>query len=345
MDVRSGNRVTMEGAQNEWIGVHLLVGKHKCVENYLDAIDLEYKNIDNITLQEIKMNISCRYHEGVDRNGNTLTLQPIDKVKENINCWTKRILLGPDKVSWKIHSLNVTCAHMCVNYEESEYVKGSLDYSDLNNPSEIKIYRSNKTIVPTKIIEKIRLYEWCLLIFKDELPSRECIIKYGYTIIDLLTTKIDQSEIVNNNDNLETTMNTIFHDTDDTEREPEGIEVITDDYTGYDTTTINTNNGDNINVIPMEKEDNIMVSKQSQLVPNLSLLNVFEEGRKKTVDLNIPNMRERKKDRLKRTSAFFLDINDIITNRDTSIDAELDSITNTVLFNPWYRCSYQSVMK
>ena len=51
--VRSGDIVTMEGIQNEWIDVHLLVGKHKCIENYLDAIDLEYKNIDNITLQEI----------------------------------------------------------------------------------------------------------------------------------------------------------------------------------------------------------------------------------------------------------------------------------------------------
>ena len=123
------------------------------------------------------MNISCRYHEGVDRNGNSFPLHPLDEVQENINCWTKIILLGPDEVSWKIHSPNVACAHMCVNYEESEYVKGSLDYSDLNNTSENKIRRSNKTTVPTKTVEKIRLYKWCLLMFKDEFPNRECIIK------------------------------------------------------------------------------------------------------------------------------------------------------------------------
>ena len=51
--VRCGDRITMEYIQNKWIGVHLLVGKHKCVENYLSVIDLEYKNVDNITLQEI----------------------------------------------------------------------------------------------------------------------------------------------------------------------------------------------------------------------------------------------------------------------------------------------------
>ena len=48
---RLGDRVTMEHIQNKWIGVHLMSGKHKCVENYLNAIELEYKSIDNIVLQ------------------------------------------------------------------------------------------------------------------------------------------------------------------------------------------------------------------------------------------------------------------------------------------------------
>lgn len=40
--VQYGGMVMMEFIQNTWIGVHLLVGKYKCVENYLNAIDLEY---------------------------------------------------------------------------------------------------------------------------------------------------------------------------------------------------------------------------------------------------------------------------------------------------------------
>ena len=40
---RRGDRITMEIIQDKWIGVYLMSGKHKCVENYLNAIELEYK--------------------------------------------------------------------------------------------------------------------------------------------------------------------------------------------------------------------------------------------------------------------------------------------------------------
>ena len=43
ISTRLGDRITMEHIQNQWIGVHLLSGKHKCVENYLNAIELEYQ--------------------------------------------------------------------------------------------------------------------------------------------------------------------------------------------------------------------------------------------------------------------------------------------------------------
>ena len=45
----------------------------------------------------------------------------------------------------------------------------------------------------------------------------------------------------------------------------------------------------------MKEKDNVAVSKQSQLVPKLSLLNVFEEDKKKHFDLNIPKKKKRKK--------------------------------------------------
>ena len=102
--------------------MHLMSGKHKCVENYLNAIELEYKTINNTALQEIRMNISVRYHEGKDKAGNPFPLHPLDEVQENINQWTKRILMGPDEVSWVSHSPNVASAHMCINFEESEFV-------------------------------------------------------------------------------------------------------------------------------------------------------------------------------------------------------------------------------
>ena len=75
----------MESIQNKWIGVHLISGKHKCVENYLNAIKLEYKTIDNTALQEIHMNISVRYYEGNDKTGYVFPLHPLGEVQENIN--------------------------------------------------------------------------------------------------------------------------------------------------------------------------------------------------------------------------------------------------------------------
>lgn len=80
-----GDRVTMEHIQNKWIGVHLMFGKYKCVENYLNTIELEYKTYDNIPLQEIRMNISVRYHADKDKTGHIFPLYPLDEVQENIN--------------------------------------------------------------------------------------------------------------------------------------------------------------------------------------------------------------------------------------------------------------------
>ena len=58
----------------------LMLGKYKHVENYLNAIELEYTTIDNISLQEVRMNKSMWYHEGSDTEGNTYPLYPLDKV-------------------------------------------------------------------------------------------------------------------------------------------------------------------------------------------------------------------------------------------------------------------------
>ena len=101
----------------------MISGKHKCVKNYLNAIKLEYKTINNTALQDICTNISVRYHEGNDKAGYAFPLHPLDEVHENINHWTKIILMGPDEVSWVAHIPNVTSAYMCLNFEESEFVK------------------------------------------------------------------------------------------------------------------------------------------------------------------------------------------------------------------------------
>lgn len=58
------------------------------------------------------MNICCRYHFGRDLRSNIFPLHTLDEVQENVNDWTKIIILGPDEISWQVHSPNVACAHM-----------------------------------------------------------------------------------------------------------------------------------------------------------------------------------------------------------------------------------------
>ena len=83
MATKRGDRVIIEAIQNKWIGVHLMSGMHKCVENYLNVIDLEYSIIDNIGLQEVQMNISVRYHEEKDKRGEIYHIHPLVDVLLN----------------------------------------------------------------------------------------------------------------------------------------------------------------------------------------------------------------------------------------------------------------------
>ena len=76
------------------------------------------------------MNISVRYHEGKDKRGEPYHIPPLDEVQDNTNQWMKQILLGPDKDSWKQHSLNVSSSNICIHFEEVEFVKIQFDYGE-----------------------------------------------------------------------------------------------------------------------------------------------------------------------------------------------------------------------
>ena len=74
------------------------------------------------------MNTSVRYHANKDKLGHVFPLHPLDEVQENTNQWEKRILLGPDEISWRSHSHNVAAAQMCINFEEVGFTKNKLVY-------------------------------------------------------------------------------------------------------------------------------------------------------------------------------------------------------------------------
>ena len=59
--------------------------------------------------------------------------------------------------------------------------------------------------------------------------------------------------------------------------------------------------------------------------------------------MKIPLVREKKKARISRSRAFFLEINDTVLKMEDDIEGELDRITNVQLFNPWYRSAYRAI--
>ena len=207
-------------------------------------------------------------------------MYPLDEVQENINLWTKRILLGPDELSCRLHTPNVSATHMCVNHEETEYIKSTLDYNDIDNIKQNNTHRSKRGDVPFKTVEKTRLYEWYIVMFKEHVPGRECMVKYGYSIINQLKTKLSQDINKNTTDSLENCISDMFSDKESIELEEydeidlevipiDVIESIQNDYTTYNIADFDTTN-----------DSNTQYNKERSVLP-LAIKNVFTEGRKK----------------------------------------------------------------
>ena len=97
--------------------------KHNYFETCLSIIETDYSGMSYHELQSILMNYSVRHRNGKDSKGNLNPLHVLDEVMENINSWTKRLLLGPDETSWKIHSPNLMCAHRSKNFESDAFTK------------------------------------------------------------------------------------------------------------------------------------------------------------------------------------------------------------------------------
>ena len=89
-------------------------------------------------------------------------------------------------------------------------------------------------------------------------------------------------------------MNIIFRQPDETEGEPEGIEKMNNDYTGDSSSNDLNSTSEESNEVRTSSNTN--TRNEPTIVTKLSLLNMFEKGSKKMIDLNIPKMRERKKD-------------------------------------------------
>ena len=175
--------------------------------------------------------------------------------------------------------------------------------------------------------------------FNEEVPNRACITKEGFAIIKTVKTKLVSNDTDEKKNGLDNCIEDMFGEG----KEAENTNItIHDDYTNIPGTEDQHEAGGNNNSNVRNATD---PGSTSSSVPNISSGNVFILGRTKMIEMKIPLVRERKQNRIHRSRAFFLDINDIVIKMEEDIDVQLDRITNVTLFNPWYRTAYRAISK
>ena len=76
----------------------------------------------------------------------------------------------------------------------------------------------------------------------------------------------------------------------------------------------------------------------------LGLSNIFDQGTAKLVKMKIALVRERKQNRMKRSQDFFLNVHEIVTNREEKANIELSSDAIGIIPNPWFRQCYRTII-
>ena len=273
--MRRGDRVMQEYITIQWVGVFYLLKKHNYFEICLSAMEKEYGGISYHDLQSVRINSSVRYRNGKDSKGNDYPLHVLDEVMENINAWTKRLLLGPDEVSWKIHSPNLMCAHRSNNFESDAFTKQRVEW---NNKEEATVKEyvslSTKTTEPRKTVERRRLYEWAVLMFDGE-QRRYVTEKDGFSIIKSITTALKNPSTVNavgaQTDHLEECIEDIFYNI-------ETIETARIDKSSIEPESVPNN--DLLDTEAIEDDTSTVDKCNRGKINSLSLINIFEHGEK-----------------------------------------------------------------
>ena len=334
--MKCGDRVMQEHLTTQWIGIFFLLKKHNYVEICLCAIETEYRKISYDELQSIRINACIRYRKGCDSKGNPYPLHVLDEVMENINGWTKRLLLGPDENSWMIHSPNIMCAHKCNNFESDAFTKQRLDLTTNCEPSRKEyVSTSTKTTEPRKTVERRRVYEWSVVMFNDE-EKRIVTEKDGFDCIKQLTTSLKKPNDINKPDQLEECIDDIFYNIDSIDN----IDIVTDR-----STVLNERS----NLIDEEAvEDNTASNENTNRgkIHSLSMLNVFHHGNDELKKINVNKVRLNKKKRLERTDEFYCNIYHEILNDNDELDTHChDVLVSTVDTKPWYMSTYDLLLQ
>ena len=78
---------------------------------------------------------------------------------ENINKYTKQLVIGEDERSWVFHSPNVVVGRKSSIFENSEFVRGNIDYSKVIAERKQSHEERSSGVLPRSTLERIRMYE------------------------------------------------------------------------------------------------------------------------------------------------------------------------------------------
>jgi hypothetical protein len=319
--IRNGDRQSQELIFNEWMGVFSLLNKHNYLEICLNSIEKEYGEVEYSDLEEIRINGYIRSTEGFDKDDKAFTCLALDEKQEELNWHTKQLPIGNSIESWLQHSRNLMFARSCMSQVEMNYTRRHLSHS---NNSLIPIVAKNndvsdhtRTVIPSSTREKIRLYEFLILLLDDETNNTHSnmSMQHGKNLITKLTTSLSN----------DTEVDAFSSNQDGDDHLADCIENI---FRVEDSLDITLNN-DVLNDSQNEGTSNEMNDETHvPLHTTISTLDIFVEGNKHLLEKNIIEIRKRRKKRLQREYNFYMKVNDIVTNNALATSIALNSINN-----------------
>ena len=336
--VRCGDRIIQEKIFIEWLGIFVLAGKSNYFEICLNSIEKEYGEVSYKELQEIRINSYVNYENKND--GKSCHFVGLDEAQEMLNYWTKLLPVTGDVDNWIFHSGNLMFARQAINYENEQYMRQQLEYTNSADgevlPSKKKRSKNNyRTTSPRAFLEKIRLYEFFVLLCHTDRYNHGIEMKYndGIDIETKLTTSFQSNSDEDSNtdgkdsDNLHDCFTNIFHVDSLEDKDADMEESI--------------NNSDDLNDATPD------TGKAFPFHTLVSSEDIFQEAATKLEQKNILKVRQSKKLRLERDESFFYEVNDKVHLLSLSIrnDIELAKKSANLLNqqNLGFRTRYQQL--
>lgn len=257
----------------------------------------------------------------------------------------QKLLFGADHKSWVQHSPNLMFARRSVRFQEQEYCKAHLDFTDGVVKYDYKKHKYTSTVEPRKIKEMVRLYEWMVLMFGEDIFGRVWSNKDAQRCMDSLTTQIGigKEDIVEEQDDLTDIMNKIMGMGE--RKDDKNVDVFDGNETDNDTDA-DIDNDDQKQQQQQEEEydDNTITNEYNERsadINPLGVVDVFTKGKEKMTEINISEVRFCQKQMAKRTEQFMMDIYSELTNARYTIDDKISRLKISLPLVRTFRSRYR----